>query len=178
MNWRGFWRRWREATGCASSTGARSQRTDRESSRLAEDGARLSLQTRQMADLMRESDYFAGTWTLQWSGVSHGRRGPPGAAQALRSLPDADSRVGVGWHGADRHGWICRPDRSTAWWWWSLPVNASGIRCALPPPPASAMGTSSTSKGKPTWVDPSIPRGCSSCRLSSPHDMHATNLFR
>ena len=28
------------------------------------------------------------------------------ARRRLRSLPDADSRVGVGWHGADRHGWI------------------------------------------------------------------------
>lgn len=42
-----------------------------ESSRLAEDGARLSLQTRQMADLMRESDYFAGTLDAAMVGVSH-----------------------------------------------------------------------------------------------------------
>ncbi|MBX3680251.1 MAG: AAA family ATPase [Rhodocyclaceae bacterium] len=42
-----------------------------ESSRLADDGARLSLQTRQMADLMRESDYCADLAGAELVGVAH-----------------------------------------------------------------------------------------------------------
>jgi len=42
-----------------------------ESSRLAEDGARLSLQTRQMADLMREADYHARLADAAVLGIEH-----------------------------------------------------------------------------------------------------------